>query len=189
MAWTVDDGGSTEVVAAYAKFAKDTGTRLTFFANGIYGSWTENAAALRPMIDSGQVQMANHTFSHADLTKQSDSGIIDQLQRNGAFIKNTFGVEAAPYFRPPYGYIDARVQNVAASIGYTTPVMWYGSLGDAALLSPTEILKQARKWFLPQHIVIGHANNRPVIQAFSRLLDLLYQRGLQTVTLDDVFVR
>src|SRR5690349_1194817 len=31
LALTVDDGTSTEVVAAFAKFAKDSGVRLTFF--------------------------------------------------------------------------------------------------------------------------------------------------------------
>ena len=35
LAWTVDDGASPEVVQAYANFAEQTGTRLTFFVNGM----------------------------------------------------------------------------------------------------------------------------------------------------------
>jgi peptidoglycan-N-acetylglucosamine deacetylase len=187
MAWTVDDGASSEVVAAYAQFAKDSGTRLTFFLNGTYRSWTANAPALRPLVESGQVQLGNHTFDHADLTSLSDSGIVDQLQRNAAFIKNTYGVDAAPFYRPPYGYYDARVGRVASRIGYTAPVMWYGSLSDSGLITQQQVVALAKQWFLPQHIVIGHANFAPVTHVYAQLLDILAERGLHTVTLSDVF--
>ncbi|MBX3310625.1 MAG: polysaccharide deacetylase family protein [Cryobacterium sp.] len=189
LAWTVDDGVSSEVVAAYAKFAATTGTRITFFPNGVYSSWTENAAALRPLVDSGQVQLGNHTYSHPDLTGLSDGGIVNELQKNAAVLKNTFGVDPAPYYRPPYGYLDDRVQRVASGIGYTAPVMWYGSLGDAAVLEPWQVLSYAQEWFLPQHIVLGHANHPAVTAKFPQLRDVIRQRGLQTVTLDDVFLK
>ena len=45
LALTIDDGTNTEVVAAFAAFAADTGVRLTFFPNGCYRSWEDNAAA------------------------------------------------------------------------------------------------------------------------------------------------
>ena len=53
---------------AYTQFAKDTGVRLTFFVNGTYDSWTDNLAMLRPLVESGQIQLGNHTWSHPDLT-------------------------------------------------------------------------------------------------------------------------
>lgn len=189
IAWTVDDGTSSEVVGAYAKFAATTGTRITFFPNGIYSSWVENAALLRPLVDSGQVQLGNHTFSHPNLTKLSDGGIVNELQKNAAVLKNTFGINPAPYYRPPYGYLDARVQRVASGIGYTAPVMWYGSLADSGVLTPGQIIEFARKWFLPQHIVIGHANHPGVTRAFYRLAAIIIARGLIPVTLDDVFLK
>ncbi len=36
LAWTVDDGTSTEVIAAYAAFAAASGIRLTMFVTGTY---------------------------------------------------------------------------------------------------------------------------------------------------------
>jgi peptidoglycan/xylan/chitin deacetylase (PgdA/CDA1 family) len=187
MAWTVDDGADSDVVAAYAQFAKDSGTRLTFFLNGMYDSWTKNAPALRPLVDSGQVQLGNHTFDHADLTAQSEAGIVDQLSRNGAFIKKMYGVDAAPFYRPPYGYYDSRVGRVASSIGYTAPVLWYGSLSDSGRITDAQVVSFAQQWFLPQHIVIGHANFPAVTHVYPQLLDILKQRGLRTVKLQDVF--
>jgi peptidoglycan/xylan/chitin deacetylase (PgdA/CDA1 family) len=187
LAWTVDDGADSAVVAAYAEFAKKTGTRLTFFLNGHYSSWADNAAVLRPLVASGQVQLGNHTFTHADLTTLSDQGIIDELARNDEFIQRTFGVSSAPFYRPPYGYIDQRVRDAAARAGFTTPVLWYGSLSDSGRIASDQIVEFANSWFLPGHIVIGHANFDPVTQVFPQLDAILRKRQLQTVTLNDVY--
>ena len=43
LALTIDDGTNSEVVAAFAALAADTGVRLTFFPNGCYRSWEDNA--------------------------------------------------------------------------------------------------------------------------------------------------
>jgi peptidoglycan/xylan/chitin deacetylase (PgdA/CDA1 family) len=188
LAWTVDDGADSSVVAAYAAFARTSGVRLTFFLNGKYPGWRENAPALRPLIDSGQIQVANHTMSHRDLTTLSDAEIAAELVENQTFITNTFGAQAAPqYFRPPYGRINSRVKSVAASSGFTTPVLWYGTLSDSGRITTAQVVEFATKWFLPAHIVIGHANFDPVTQVFPQLVDILRQRNLQTVTLNDVF--
>ena len=101
LAWTIDDGASPDVVRAYAKFAQETGTRLTFFMNGVYSSWADSAALFAPMVASGQVQIANHTFSHAGLTKLSDAQIQDELMRNHETIQSIFGVDARPGTGPP----------------------------------------------------------------------------------------
>ncbi|UCR89586.1 polysaccharide deacetylase family protein [Mycetocola spongiae] len=188
LAWTVDDGSDAETVARYVDFAERTGTRLTFFINGSYPGWAAQAERLRPMIASGQVQIGNHTWSHQALTKLSDRGIIDELTRNETYIQDTFGVSAKPYYRPPFGYRSAHTDAVAASIGYTVPVLWYGSLSDSGLITTEQVVQFADQWFLPQHIVIGHANYTPVTEVFGELSGIISQRGLQTVTLNDVFI-
>lgn len=187
LAWTVDDGSDSSVVAAYAAFAAQTGTRLTLFATGSYPAWRENAEALRPLVSSGQVQMANHTWSHPDLQELPDQGIRDELQRTHDLIGELFDVDARPFYRPPYGFWDERVGAAAASIGYTAPALWYGSLADSGLISQEEIIRLAHEWFLPQHIVIGHLNHTPVTHVFPQLAQVIADRGLVTVTLNDVF--
>jgi peptidoglycan/xylan/chitin deacetylase (PgdA/CDA1 family) len=189
LAWTVDDGSSAEVIRLYTEFSARTGTRLTFFLNGSYEGWTQHADLLRPLVQAGQIQLGNHTFSHADLTSLSDAEVVGELQRNHDFIANTFGVDARPYYRPPYGYRDARTDALAASIGYTCPVLWYGSLSDSGPITEQQVVDFATQWFLPQHIVIGHLNFLPVTNVFPQLEALVVERGLRTVTLDDVFLR
>jgi peptidoglycan/xylan/chitin deacetylase (PgdA/CDA1 family) len=187
LAWTADDGTDSAVVAAYAAFAAATGVRLTLFVTGCYDSWARNADALRPLVDAGQVQLANHTWSHADLTSLDEAGIVDELTRTHDFLGETFGVDARPFYRPPFGYFDERVIAAAASIGYTTPTLWYGSLADSGLVSEQQIVDLAGQWFLPQHIVIGHLNFAPVTNVFPQLHRIVVDRGLTTVTLNDVF--
>ena len=187
LAWTVDDGSSSDVVARYAQFAADTGIRLTFFVTGCYDAWTDNAQALRPLVASGQIQLGNHTWSHPDLSTLADAEVTTELSRNHDFITDTFGVDARPFFRPPYGVHDDRVDALAADLGYTVPTTWYGSLSDSGLITDQQVVDFATTWFLPQHIVIGHLNFDPVTRVFPQLLGLLHERALTAVTLNDVF--
>jgi peptidoglycan-N-acetylglucosamine deacetylase len=187
LALTVDDGVSTDVVAAYAAFCRDSGVRMTFFVNGVNQSWTANAAALRPMVESGQVQMGNHTWSHPSLTKISLNAVRDQIQRNKDFLLNTYGVDGTPYFRPPYGRHTADTDRVAADLGYPTITLWSATIGDSKVINEQQLVGFARQAFQPQQIVLGHANLPPVTHTYPQLLEIIASRNLQTVTLNDVF--
>ena len=187
IAWTVDDGADPEVVRAYAEFARRTGTRLTFFINGQYPAFRQHRDLLLPLVKSGQLQIANHTYSHAALTSLTDEQIVRELTRNDEEIMRLFGVSSKPYFRPPYGYYDARVLAAAASCGFTRPVLWYGSLADSSNISSAEVYAYAEKYALAQHIVIGHLNYRGVVSELDRIRALLDRRGLTTVTIRDYY--
>lgn len=187
IAWTVDDGADPEVVRAYAEFARRTGTRLTFFVNCQYPAFKQHRDLLLPLVKSGQLQIANHTYSHAALTSLTDEQIVQELTRNDEEIRRLFGVSSKPYFRPPYGYYDARVLAAAASCGFTRPVLWYGSLADSSNISSAEVYAYAEKYALAQHIVIGHLNYRGVVSELDRIRALLDRRGLTTVTIRDYY--
>ncbi|MBN1091941.1 polysaccharide deacetylase family protein [Blastococcus sp. TML/M2B] len=186
LALTIDDGTSSEVVAAFAALAVDTGIRLTFFPNGCYRSWEENAATLRPLVESGQVALGNHTWSHPDLTTLDDAGVAEEITRNRDFLEATFGVRT-PFLRPPFGAHDGRTDRIAADLGHPTIAMWNGTLGDSRVLTGAELVGYAREWFTAQAIVVGHANHRSVTTVYGELLDLLRERRLRTVTLADVW--
>ncbi|KAA0022378.1 polysaccharide deacetylase family protein [Antrihabitans cavernicola] len=188
LALTVDDGVDSDVVRLYTQFARDSGVRLTYFVNGIYDSWTDNAALLRPLVDAGRIQLGNHTWSHPDLTTISSKEIAAQLTRNDTFLRKKYGVDATPYFRPPYGNHSATVDSVAAELGYTTPTLWFGSLSDSTLITEDYLVRMAQQYFRPQAIVIGHLNHAPVTHVYPQLIEIIRSRNLRTVTLDDVFI-
>ncbi|RBY95743.1 polysaccharide deacetylase family protein [Blastococcus sp. TF02-8] len=187
LALTIDDGTSTEVVAAFARFAQDSGVRMTFFPNGRYASWQDNAPLLRPLVESGQVALGNHTWSHPDLTTLGDQEVAEEIRRNQEFLRTTFGVRDTPFLRPPFGAHDERTDRIAADLGHPTIALWDGTLEDFRVLTPEEVVAAARRWFNPQTIVVGHANHPAVTTVYGALLELIAERGLRTVTLADVW--
>ena len=187
LALTIDDGTSSAVVAAFVAFAKDSGIRLTFFPNGCYRSWTDNAEALRPLVESGQVALGNHTWSHPDLTTLGDQEVAEEITRNRDFLRSTFGVADSPFLRPPFGARDERIDRIAADLGHPTIAMWNGTLDDSRVLSAGELLAAAQQWFTAQTIVVGHANHPTITTLYGDLLALIAERKLRTVTLTDVW--
>ncbi|TQN44202.1 peptidoglycan/xylan/chitin deacetylase (PgdA/CDA1 family) [Blastococcus colisei] len=187
LALTIDDGTSTEVVAAFATFAADSGVRLTFFPNGCYRSWEDNAGRLRPLVESGQVAMGNHTWSHPDLRTLGDREVAEEIGRNRDFLRSVFGIRDSPFFRPPFGSRNERIDRIAADQGHPTVVMWDGTLEDSRVLTAEQLMAAARQWCTAQRIVVGHANHPTVTTVYGDLLALIAERGLRTVTLADVW--
>ena len=188
LALTLDDGVNSDVVRMYTQFARDTGLRLTYFVNGRYRSWTDNQALLSPLVESGQIQLANHTWSHPDLTTLPVPRIIDEISRNDSFLRKTYGADARPFLWPPYGGHNPTVDAVAAGLGYAVMALWSGDLGDAKRVSEDYILKMADRYFTPQTIVIGHLNHPLVTRVYGQLVDMIRDRKLRSVTLNDIFV-
>jgi peptidoglycan/xylan/chitin deacetylase (PgdA/CDA1 family) len=187
LALTIDDGTDSEVVGAFIAFAADTGVRLTFFPNGCYRAWEDNAAELQPLVDSGQIALGNHTWSHPDLTTLSDTDVAEEIGRNRDFLRNTFGVRDSPFFRPPFGSRDERTDRIAADQGHPTVVMWNGTFDDARVVTGADLMVAAREWFAAQAIIVGHANQPAVTTVYDELLELIAERELRTVTLADAW--
>jgi len=186
-AWTVDDGTSPEAVRRYIRLVAENDLRLTFFIYSAMGSWLANKKELKPLVDSGQIQLANHTAHHPALAGLSTKEIQKELQGAHNFIEKHFGVDARPFYRPPYGSINKKVVNAAADIGYTMPMLWSGSLGDASNIRASRIAQLARSSFYDGSIVLAHANNLTSATVFPTILNIIQSKSLQTVTLLDAF--
>ena len=188
IALTIDDGVCDDCVTAYVQFAESTRIHLTFSPNGTYESkWSPHAEVLRGLIEAGQVQMANHTYSHLDLKQLTDSQVEAELERNDEWIQKTFGITTRPWYRPPFGFHNKRVDTIAGNLGYTNVVMWNGSFGDARLLTPDVLLTQARLYLTPGTIMLGHANHPTITSMFGEIQQLIRDRNLAPVTLDEMF--
>lgn len=188
IALTVDDGFCEHCVGGYAEFVRRSGVHLTFSPNGRYAhAWQPHAPTLRPLIEARQIQIMNHTFNHPKLTGLPAGTIRSELDRNEEWIEHTFGTSTRPYYRPPYGVHNARIDEVAADQGFTRVVLWDGSYSDSKLITPQFLIGQARKYLIPGVIMLGHANHPTVLGLFDQILDLIKQRQLNLVTLDELF--
>ncbi|MBU6144773.1 MAG: polysaccharide deacetylase family protein, partial [Acidobacteria bacterium] len=186
IAWTIDDGVSNSAVKSYLDLAEKHNLHLTLFVTSCYDSWRKNRSQIKHLIGTGQIQLGNHTLSHRDLSVSSDGIVRNQLQVCHDFLLDTYGYDARPYFRPTYGHWTRQVIDVAAELGYTAPMMWYGSLGSGTK-TEENTYALAQKWVANGRIVIDHANTRKTDRALEQIVGLIKSRGLKTVTLREAF--
>jgi peptidoglycan/xylan/chitin deacetylase (PgdA/CDA1 family) len=185
---TIDDGYSPETVAGYVAFAQRSKIPITFSPNGAYRSiWDRHAAALRPLIEAGQVQIGNHTWTHRNLLGRPDAAIRADVAKNEEWIQQTFGITSRPWFRPPYGSHNTHVDGLLGELGYTKILLWNGSFGDSTLLTPQQLIGLASRYLQPGTIMLGHANHQTVLGLFGQIEKLISDRHLQPVTLDTMF--
>ena len=187
MAWTIDDGTNITMINDYVQLAKKHNLRLTFFVYSGMKGWKKLAPKIKPMVESGQIQIANHTARHPDLTRLSTHQIQKELWDCHQFILKHYGIDARPFYRPPYGAINRRVVKAAAAIGYTSPVMWSGTLADATRISTSGIWNNARRYIGNEVILLAHANNTQTAHIFGKILRRIRAKGLKLVTLNDAF--
>ena len=166
---------------------KNPKIKITFFVLSGAAAWKKYASRLKALQDKGQIQLANHTRTHRKLTTLTDSQIKSELMRCENFCLANYGMTTKPYFRPPDHEIDARVIRVAKSIGFTKPMLWYGSFASGSGVSSSTVLSMARKWIANGRIVIDHANSNATVNVFPQILSIYKSRGLKTVTLRAAF--
>ena len=185
---TVDDGADPATLAAYVELARTTGLRLTFDPNGMRAaSWEPQAKTLRPLIEAGQVQIANHTFHHRSLIGLSEADARAELERNEDWIQRTFATSSRPYFRPPNGATDHASNAVCGALGYTKVLQWNGSFEDSQLVTEAALLASATRSLQPAALIVGHANAPTVTHLYPQILELIKARDLHPVTLDEAF--
>lgn len=150
-AMTFDDGPSEHWPEVLARLEKH-GIRATFFVVGDHLASPENQALLREAYQKGH-QISNHTRTHPDLLQESDDGVLNQLKTTEESIVSILGpapdvLRDAKIVRPPFGYIDERVQSVFAANGYTA-VRWNSDRSDWELGADQAALELGR---LDQHL-------------------------------------
>jgi len=125
--------------------------------------------------------------AHVHVSDGCNQEIADELERNEAWIETTFGITSRPWYRPPFGFHDERVDLVAGSLGFTNVLMWNGLYGDAYALSPAALMANAQRYLKPGAVMLGHANHPAMTELFGQISALLRARNLTPVTLDEMF--
>ena len=109
------------------------------------------------------------------------------MERNDEWIRDQIGITSRPWFRPPYGLNDARTDDIAGGLGFTHVLMWNGSFGDSTPIAPAQILALARQYLKPGTIMLGHANRTTIVPLLPQIHEMITERGLDPVTLDEMF--
>lgn len=124
-------------------------------------------------------------LDHADLVEPAQ--VRHELGRNEQWITMTFATTSRPYYHPPVGVHNTDVDNLAAELGFDRVVMWNGSFSDSTVITPQFLMTQVRTYLTPGAIMLGHANHPTVLALFDEIIQLIHDRQLQPVTLDEMF--
>ena len=119
---TFDDGPSLYYTPAVLDLLEKYNAKATFFVNG-YQLYPSKAESLKRAIALG-CEIGNHTESHANLTKLTQSEIYEEIASTNEKIKNLCGYEAT-LLRPPGGNTNLAVMEAMYDSGlrmYT--MMW-----------------------------------------------------------------
>ncbi|KIY65582.1 carbohydrate esterase family 4 protein [Cylindrobasidium torrendii FP15055 ss-10] len=185
VAITFDDGPYWYIWDIVGKL-NDYGAKATFFFNGnnfacIYNKDLMNGVKFAH--DSG-MQLASHTWSHADLTTLSWDQVHDEMWRVEQALQRIAGVQPA-FMRPPFGNFNDNVLAASAARGQRV-VNWDFDSGDAAGASPEES-KARYDQFVANHpstlIALNHETHwSSAFDVLPHALQVLSGAGYQLVT-------
>ncbi len=186
VALTFDDGPS-----AYTDGILDTLRRYrakaTFFTLG--SQLGKFPLQLQRIVADGH-EVANHSYSHADLAKLSARDAAAELDGDSNGLVAA-GLPRPTLFRPPYGAYTARTLSLAAKRKMLT-VLWTIDTGDYEASDPNAIAQQVLEQIRPGAIVLMHdgGGNRTVTsQALPIMVRGLRKSGYEMVTLPQLLIR
>ena len=181
IALTFDDGPSY-YTPQLLDGLKERGAKVTFF---ILGQMAEaNSDTVRRAYIEGH-QIAQHTYSHVQLSAKTDEQIRSQLERTDGILNDILGRDETYVLRPPYGDNNARV---LAAIGRPAfnwsvdPVDWRDRNSDTVC---NRIVNGA----FDGAIVLVHDIHSTTIPGALRAIDRLQEQGYEFVTVRELFRR
>jgi peptidoglycan/xylan/chitin deacetylase (PgdA/CDA1 family) len=180
VALTFDDGPS-KYTSHILDILEQYGVRATFFVVGNLVNSNKNTV-LRAM-ELG-CEVAGHSWDHKNLTKLNDDELRQQITDTSNTIKALTDV-ALPFFRPPYGAVNERMQSVARELGVAMinwtvdPLDW--KIRDADIVCDS-IMRDVRDGY----IILSHDMYRSTAEAMERVIPELIRQGYQLVTVSEL---
>ncbi len=187
VALTFDVGVDAAYVPEILDILKERGKLATF---GITGEWAvTNPDLLKRMVKEKHA-IINHSWSHASFTGEATDTepltadqIRGELERAEKKIQEIAEVSTKPYFRPPYGDFDPRVNRVAYEAGYTFNILWLVDPLGWKGRSPKSIVAVTLAYAFNGAIFLYHTDNPRDFAALGEIIEGLDERGLQMVTI------
>jgi peptidoglycan/xylan/chitin deacetylase (PgdA/CDA1 family) len=162
---------------------KKNGFHMTFF---ICGSYARTHAEMLRRIASEGHEFGNHTVTHPWLSKSSDAKIRDEFLGVEKMVHDATGSTTRPYFRPPYGARNAKVDKVAEQLGFRD-IMWNCTAADAQFPRPSvekvlSLIMAAK----PGSIFLCHSFVDSTTKALVLALPKLKAKGIKVCTISDM---
>ena len=184
IALTFDAGAEAECFDDLLAALANAHVSSTFFITGTFVHQHADCAA---EITKYGHEVGNHTWSHLDLTQQSDEVVRDEIMRAEHAIVKASGQSPRPRLRAPYGVRDARVLKIAGNLGYRS-IYWTLDSQDGVepVKTPEFLINRITSKSdseLDGAIILLHVGVRSTADALPAIIANLQGRGFQLVTI------
>ena len=182
IAMTFDDGPHVQNTPRLLDMLKERNIKATFFMVG------ENAAhypqIVKRIIAEGHV-IGNHSWTHPQLSKMTDAGVRDELQKTQDAIIAGCGI-VPKLMRPPYGAFTQRQQRWCnGEYGYKI-ILWDVDPEDWKYRNAEHVESEILKQTVAGSIILSHDIHKTTVDAMPTTLDKLLAKGFKFVTVPEL---
>jgi peptidoglycan/xylan/chitin deacetylase (PgdA/CDA1 family) len=208
VALTFDMGGRMDPAADIMRFLVANQVCATIFATGVMAQTPQGAEVMAIIRDHPELfEIANHTMHHCDLARGGGGSpsvgpcqtggpptaafVRAQLSDAEAILRTGTGQDPRPYWRPPYGSLNAAVVDAAAAAGYTKTFMWdidtidWKPIADGGP-SAEQIAARVVGGAVNGSNVLFHLGGYETLDALALLVPALRDRGFTLTSLSDL---
>lgn len=180
VALTFDDGPKASVTNAILDTLEEYNAVATFFLLGVCAEQSSQQATIQRMVEQGN-QIANHTYSHKNLTKLSQTAVLQELSSTDTLLASISGTTITT-MRAPYGATNSTVRDV---IPY--PIIgWSVDTLDWKTKDAASIEQAVMSSVKDGAIILMHDIYSSTADACASIVPKLIDEGYQLVTVDQL---
>ena len=183
---TFDAGYENGNVKAIVDVMKEKNVTGAFFV--LENLVKTNPELIKEMAENGNL-VCNHTASHKDMTKITDKAAFEaELKKLETVMKETTGVDCAPYYRPPEGRLSEQNLIWANELGYKT-IMWsfaYVDWDNNKQMSEDAAINKVIEGTHNGEVILLHPTSATNAKIIGSLIDKWREMGYTFGTLDEL---
>ena len=182
IAMTFDDGPHGANTPRLLDMLKQRHIHATFF---FVGQCVEEFPDIVKRIVAEGHEVANHSWSHPQLSRMNDASVHDQLQKTQDAIVQACGV-TPKIMRPPYGAFTSRQCAWAnGNWGYKV-ILWDVDPLDWKIRNSEHVKAEILKQTVNGSIILSHDIHKTTVDAMPETLDALLSKGFKFVTVSEL---
>ena len=181
IALTFDDGPNSATTSRLLSILEKYQAKATFFMLGNRAE--KNYSCVKQMYELG-MEIGNHSYDHAQLTKLSADAVKDEIEKTNQIIYQITG-EYPTVLRPPYGSYDNAVKELSGMpliLWSLDTLDWKSKNADSVYSVVTSNVKDGS-------ILLFHDIYESSVDAVERLIPKLLEDGYELVTVSELASR
>jgi peptidoglycan/xylan/chitin deacetylase (PgdA/CDA1 family) len=186
VALTFDDGPKPGSTPALLQALKEAEVPATFF---VVGAQAELHPDLITQIAQHGHELANHSYSHPNLTFLDGVTVLRELCRTSAFLREVTG-KRPRFYRPPGGNANAQTGQLAESLGLAGAYWTVDGLKwERPPFTPQILARRVLEGVKPGAVILLHNAPQNTIEAVPLIVAGLRTQGYECVTMTDLVRR